>query len=46
MARHLQVDQHEQRVQLRRVFLQPAIAHFGMAELPLEHTERILALTY
>lgn len=44
LADHPQVGQREQRVQLRRVLGQAAIAHLHMAELALDDTERMLHL--
>lgn len=43
-SRHPQVAQREQRDDLRRVLGQPPVAHLGVAELPLEHPERVLNL--
>ena len=43
-ARHPQIGQSKQRVQLRRVLGQTAIAHLHMAELALDDTERVLDL--
>ena len=40
---HPQVGQREQRVQLRGVLRQPAVPHLHMAELALDHPERVLA---
>lgn len=38
---HRQVAQREQGLHLRHVLLQPAVAHFGEAELALDHTEGV-----
>lgn len=43
-ARHPQIGQRKQRVQLRRVLGQAAIAHLRMAELALDDTKRMLDL--
>ena len=40
--RHPEVAQREQRDDLRRVLLQPAVTHLRVAKLPLEHAERVL----
>ena len=42
--RHPQVGQRKQRVQLRGVLLQPAVAHLDVPELALDHPERMLDL--
>ena len=41
-AHHPQVGQRKQRAKLRGVLLQPAVAHFDVTELALDHTERML----
>jgi hypothetical protein len=41
---HPQVGQRKQRVQLRRVLRQPAVAHLHMPELALDHPERMFDL--
>ena len=43
-ARHPQVRQREQRQHLRRVLRQAAVAHLRVAELALDHPERMLDL--
>ena len=43
-TRHPQVRQCEQGGELRRVLLQPEIAHLDVAELLLDHSERMLDL--
>ena len=43
-SRHPQIGQRKQRVQLRSVLLQSAIAHLDVTELALDHPERMLDL--
>ncbi len=42
-ARHLQARQGKQHDQLQRILCQPAKAHVGLANLLLDHPERVLA---
>src|SRR5664280_1841204 len=43
-ARHPQVRQREQRLQLGGVLEQPSVAHLRVPELPLDDSERVLDL--
>ena len=38
----VQIHQRKQRVQLRRVFLQPFVAHLAVAKLAFEHAKGVL----
>jgi hypothetical protein len=44
-ASHPQIAQHEQHRQPRRVLVQPAVAHLGIAELLIDDAERMLDLS-
>jgi len=44
MSHQPQVDQRKTRLELRRVLLQSPVARLGVAELPLEHPERMFDL--
>ena len=43
-AHHPKIGQRKQRDELRRVFLQPALAHLDEAELAFDNPERVLHL--
>ena len=44
LARHPQVRQGEQGEQLHRVFLEPPVAHLGVAKLAFDHPKRMFDL--
>ena len=44
--RHPQIGQRKQRVQLRSILLQPAVAHLDVPKLALDHPKRILVRLY
>jgi hypothetical protein len=45
LSGHPDVGQRKQGDELRRVFLQPAVAHFGATELALDDSERMFHLS-